>query len=370
MLFAVETPGRPPPVAVASPPAALPPPGPDVDPFAAAAANAEGADADDPFVAAIRGLAAAPRHAAPAEAPPRNEVRPPAAPLADPALPLGARAPTPDALPLVLEEPERNAATRAPSFPLDPSPVPPADPLDFGFDFGEVPAPEAPAPEPRLPVDGEAAPGGVELGVAAPNPRPVAVAEQVRPVVAEARRAPPHAAPPAAAERSPSRSILGMLAVNALSLAALVAVAGGLVATWRPGGRAPFSGPVAALAAEEVAGVFYDTAAGKPVLVVRGQLRSSAGSPPMGAAVRVDVLDGGRVVASASGVAGVVVTPEEVFAVDSRAAAERLARALAARVAPPLHGAVTPFSAVLADLPPGAERFTVRVSVAPDPGAT
>jgi hypothetical protein len=60
-----------------------------------------------------------------------------------------------------------------------------------------------------------------------------------------------------------------------------------------------------------------------------------------------------------------VPTPEEAWAIDGAAAAERLSAVLAARAPARLSpGESAPFGAVLADVPPGADRFTVRVTAA------
>jgi hypothetical protein len=232
---------------------------------------------------------------------------------------------------------------------------------DLGaFDFGafEAPAtdePGVPGPaEPDaggLPLAGEPAAGAggvpaIEPYVASPAPTPP-------------RRPPAHVAEP---ERPAPRARLGAWAINALSLAALLVVAAVLFAWWRGGMTADAAGG-AELAAVAEATTVYDTAAGRPVLVVRGLVRSRAAGPVAGASVAVELLDGGRVVARGRAAPGALPTPEEVHAVDGAAAAERLAAAAAARAAAIPPGGSAPFLAVLADVPPGAERLELRVAV-------
>jgi hypothetical protein len=159
---------------------------------------------------------------------------------------------------------------------------------------------------------------------------------------------------------------VGPLAVNVLSLAALLAVAAGLLASWRR--TADPVAPGAPLTVERVASTLYDSAAGRPVLVVRGEVRSRAGEALPAGRVRVELVDGGRVVARTHAPVGVAPTPEQVFAVDGAAAADRLAEALAAgtpaRIEP---GAALPFGAVIAEPPAGAASLGVRVTPEPAP---
>jgi hypothetical protein len=160
---------------------------------------------------------------------------------------------------------------------------------------------------------------------------------------------------------------MGPLVVNALSLLALVVVALGMFTWWRTnrGEPAIFSG--APLVATHVAGTLYETASGKPVLVVRGEVVASGGAPVGRALVTVELVDGGRVVARATATPGAHPTAEEVHAVDGAAAAERLAAAVAARAAPSDRAGPARFTAVLADLPPGAERLVLRATATPVP---
>ena len=105
----------------------------------------------------------------------------------------------------------------------------------------------------------------------------------------------------------------------------------------------------AALPVTLSAGV-YDTGAGQPVVVVRGAVsaRQAVDHPVR---VRVELLEGGRVVARGDALAGAVPTAEQVFAAgtsDGAAAVRALTDGGAVqRLAP---GATAPFAVVLANV--------------------
>jgi hypothetical protein len=182
------------------------------------------------------------------------------------------------------------------------------------------------------------------------------------PGVDPAAAAPSGAASPApfpAPSRRPPRG--GSAARGVLALLALVLVAGAILAAvaHRRPPRAPGDAAVSG-----VSGSVYETASGRPVLVVRGQVRAGA-APLVSPQLDVELLDGERVVGRARAMAGAVPDPGEAFAADGAAAVERLAAVLAARARPRLEpGEQAPFGAVLAELPAGgAESLAVRVSL-------
>jgi hypothetical protein len=167
---------------------------------------------------------------------------------------------------------------------------------------------------------------------------------------------------------------LASLLLNSLSLALLLAVAAALYAVWVSDGHpirdlAKILGarPQASFTMQEVSSGLYDTARGKPVFFVRGQLvaRAALAGPVR---VRVDLVDGDRAVARGDGVAGAPPTPEEVWSLTGPVEAERLRTALAARpqgdMAP---GEARPFLVVLWDYPADLRGLDVRVSALPGP---
>ena len=363
-----EAPAQPPP----------PPPAPaDDDPFALASFPDE-PSAGNSAVAEVRLQAPAPGIAAVATSAPY--VTPPEVAEPSPAEPAVSQE-----MGLALEESDRRVPPAAPAAFAEPTPPPTAPGLlDFGsFDFGdpadEPPPPPVAAATPAPVHDGEVDPlAGLSVDDLDRHSPPVfAPVEAPAPEVGKTPvgGTPLPAAPSIAretgiearqAERPSRRPLrLGAVGVNALSLAALVIVAAAMFSSWRDRSGGFAGGAATPLAARATSSGLYDTAGGRPVLVVRGDVRSRA-AEPVAARVRVELLDGGRVVAQAVGAPGAVPTPEEAWAVDGAPAAAKLAAELAARGVPRLApGESAPFGVVLADVPPGAERLTLRVTANP-----
>ncbi|HTP29616.1 MAG TPA: hypothetical protein VMK12_28615 [Anaeromyxobacteraceae bacterium] len=157
---------------------------------------------------------------------------------------------------------------------------------------------------------------------------------------------------------------------NSLSLLLLVAVALALFAGWR---GAPLGNRQAALArASEmdpvrvvgVTGGMYDTSLGPTVLVVKGQVRARV-SVPGPVRVRVELVDDGRVVASATALAGAEASAEEVFATGSAGQLDALRRTLDERAARSLPaGGLAPFLVVFPS--PNAELRRIEPRVFAD----
>jgi predicted Zn finger-like uncharacterized protein len=319
---------------------------------------------------------------------------------------------------LVLEEPSR-------AIPMGPPAPPSAAP---GFDFGaggelaepgpaEQPSPvpvfefaapgtdlgEAAEPMPGLEPGALAGPvpGGADFAGADPfaaagsgepfglegagrelgGPRVPTVTEPIpperapppasgRPIIAARRKAGP--APDVGPLSAPaSRGRLQGFVANAVSLAALLAVAAGLLSWWlrdaagpdRPaGGREP-------VAAVEVSSGLYETAAGTPVLFVRGEVRSRSAAPLGRVAVRAEVLRGSEVLARAEGLAGAVPTPEEVAQIGSPEDAARLRARVASRAPERLEaGGSLPFLVTFDSVPDGLGDAVFRVVAEPQPG--
>jgi predicted Zn finger-like uncharacterized protein len=232
------------------------------------------------------------------------------------------------------------------------------DPL-AGFSLSDLGAtPELTPPAPSLlppPVDAPPLPAPVPPPEAAAVPKAAVRVPQV------------DAEQDAAADAERSRKRLRAVGVNALSLVALVALAVVLFQVWR--GRQnlePASGAAAPAVALDVSSGSYDTASGKPVVVVRGNVQATEALRR--AEVRVELLDGGRAVAAGMALAGAVPTPEEVHAVASAGDAERLGAGIASRAPGQISaGELLPFAAVVADPPADLRALEVRVSLRTEP---
>lgn len=304
---------------------------------------------------------------------------------------------------LVLEEPSR-------AIPVGPPPLPTAAPaFDFGmgaelaepspgepagmapsFEFG-VPGTDLgggsePASGLELAGAGGAAPGGsfgadpfAAAGAAAPfgaenagdlgGLRIPTITEPIQPE--KAGRPPPQlavpprrkagvapGAGPLSAPAARSR-VQGFLA-SAVSLAALLAVAAGLLSWWLRDGAADAGGRGPVVAAG-VRGGLYETAAG-PVLFVRGEVRSRSDRPLGRVAVRAEVLLGGEVRARAEGLAGALPTPEEVAQIAGPEDAARLRARVASRAPQRLEaGASLPFLVTFDAVPEGLPDAVFRV---------
>ncbi len=404
----------------AADPFAPPPAGPlGSDPFAAPASPSGSRTGTFHLpVTDLSDLAAAPSPAGPtALAPPL-----PSAPATPPA-PGGAgdgSGPVASADDLVLEEPSR-------ALPVAPPPLPSAPPA-FEFVAGGAlaePAPELAGPAPQFefaapgtdlgepagaePVPGleqgastvplpggadftgadpfaargaaeplGAEPGGTDLG----GPRLPTVTEPIppdrapppglaRPIVAARRNAGP--APDLGPLSAPApRGRLQSFLANAVSLAALLAVAAGLLSWWLRGAAgadraAGGSGPVVAVG---VSSGLYQTAAGAPVLFVRGQVSSRSADPLGRVAVRAEVLRGSEVLARAEGLAGALPTPEEVAQIGNPEDAARLRARVASRAPQRLEaGGSLPFLVTFDSVPEGLRDAVIRVVAEPKPGA-
>jgi predicted Zn finger-like uncharacterized protein len=160
---------------------------------------------------------------------------------------------------------------------------------------------------------------------------------------------------------APRGRLQGFLA-SAVSLAALLAVAAGLLSWWLRDVAAPDAigrGPVVATG---VRGGLYETAAGRPVLFVRGEVRSRSDGPLGRVAVRAEVLLGGEVGARAEGLAGALPTPEEVAQIGGPEDAARLRSRVASRAPERLEaGASLPFLVIFDAVPEGLRDAVFRV---------
>ncbi|OFX25063.1 MAG: hypothetical protein A2V77_05635 [Anaeromyxobacter sp. RBG_16_69_14] len=201
------------------------------------------------------------------------------------------------------------------------------------------------------------------VGLSAPEPAMPATAAAVP------ASAPPGAVPSAAAGGA---SPLVAALTSSLSLALLIAVAIALFLAWRGGLPARLLGslsraPVPLVEALAVRGGLYDTATGPAVLVVRGQVGARAAvSGPV--RVRAELVDRGRVVATAAGLAGATATAEQVFGVGAPEEVAALRRELDARAVTSLAaGAAVPFLVVFPPPVPDPSGLELRVAAEPTP---
>jgi predicted Zn finger-like uncharacterized protein len=229
----------------------------------------------------------------------------------------------------------------------------------WGAAMSDARAPSAPSPR--------ATPRSARFVDAAPQ----------RDVAAPVAGAGANAAPAgrAASSRSPLRS----LALNAVSLAALLFVVAALVVMWRGGGSvtaalrstpllAGFAGAPAVeapFAARDVSSGLFDRDGGPPILYVRGTVASRAPRAVSGVRVAVDILRGEAVVARGEALAGAMPTPEELHGIrDAADLARRTGdwtRRAPVKVPP---GAALPFVVAIVDVPADLTGTTVRVTTA------
>lgn len=326
------------------------------DPFAPKAAPGDPFAAADPFAAPAP--TAGPRPPDPFLIPavPYPAVEPDpfslgaATPAPAGAAPGGVPTPLPGAHAIALEEAEQRARTPAGNTAFDSLEADQASPADF-----------------RTP-----GPSGLEV---AEEPAPPPAREAAPPARAPPRQAaelPPPAPEPTPAVAPPHQRLLAVL-VNSLSLALLLALAGAIFITWKGGGPSALWATLGAGAREEPLLVrevhtgLYDTAAGRPVLFVRGRVLARGGAAGR-VRVRVELVDAGRTLAQGEGLCGALPSPEEVWALEGPADVDGLRTALAARAAPRMApGEVQPFLVVLGSVPSELRRLDLKVVAEPVP---
>lgn len=234
----------------------------------------------------------------------------------------------------------------------------------FGADpFG---APGGPG-EPALGMGPGELPGRTVTEPVAPQPPPPP--PMTRPAVA-ARR-PSDAAPAGVSLRAPPRrNRTQSLPANAVSLAALLAVAAGILALWRGEGRfGALLGGWRRSAAVEVAlagSGLYERVRGRPVLFVRGNVVSHSRAPLGRVVVRAELVQGGAVLARSEGLAGALPTPEDLAQLDGPDGEARLQAALAPRAPSRIEpGGSLPFLLTFAEYPEDLGGVSFQVSAEP-----
>ncbi len=217
----------------------------------------------------------------------------------------------------------------------------------------EVAIPAPPPPPVAGPVDGAAA------AVSAEPPRPTGSVTLGTAVPSE---------PTAFARLTPAR--IRSLAMNVVSLAALLAVTLGIVVWWRGEGLGallhwPGSGQRAVEVGPLSSGV-YEGIRGQPVVFVRGVVRATRDAVPGPVEVRVVLERGGRALGTTTAAAGAIPGADELASVASPDELAALRRRVDARAPARLDpGGDLPFLAVL-PLPEG-DVGTLRFRVEPLP---
>ena len=120
--------------------------------------------------------------------------------------------------------------------------------------------------------------------------------------------------------------------------------------------------PGANLIVEDVTNGLYPTVQSKQVFYVRGQVASRAKAEVGPAAIKVEVVEGSKVLASGTGWAGTQATPEKLYNLTDAASLTDLVKTerTEARAIPP--GGTQPFVVVLMDFPDDLASHTLRVT--------
>jgi len=179
---------------------------------------------------------------------------------------------------------------------------------------------------------------------------------------------------PASAQPKPRAPRLRVLAMNVLSLAALLVVTAGILVWWRGEGigsllRWPGAAPRGDVEVGQVSSGEYEGSRGHPVVFVRGVVRATRAPVEGPVAVRVELVRAGVTLGAATGLAGAMPSPEQLGAVASAEDLDRLRAELLAHAPVRLEpGTDLPFLIVLPrpDGDVGAIKF--RVEPVPAPG--
>lgn len=270
--------------------------------------------------------------------------------------------------------------------PLPPSPLPPAvsgehvmlgafktnlkDPFE-GMDMGE-PGTGALELSTHPKKDRVAEAADAAARAAALEARPARSGETearpargLEPARLKATQTPPGEKPAPVREPEPPPAKTLVSAVLTGLIAALLVIAAVAASALRdhPGVGWFGFGTGSTLVATRVASGLYDTASGKPVFYVRGQVENHGAQARGPIRVVAEIVHDGKAESRGEALAGAEPTAEEVHSLKSPGDAERLTRSLeaaaAAKKAAP--GGTLPFFAVIADPPPDLRDRTVRV---------
>ncbi|HEY6052170.1 MAG TPA: hypothetical protein VIZ58_13025 [Thermoanaerobaculia bacterium] len=171
--------------------------------------------------------------------------------------------------------------------------------------------------------------------------------------------------PPSTRRELISSALTGLVGAALAIVVVLVAA----ISDERSGGWLGY-GASADLVATRVASGLYDTAAGKPVLFVRGRVENRGDKPRGAVRVVAELVSDSGIEAKVEGLAGLEPGPEDVYGLATPADAEKLMRGLSSmeyerRLAP---GGSLPFFAVFANAPPDLQRHKLHVRFEPVDG--
>ena len=171
-----------------------------------------------------------------------------------------------------------------------------------------------------------------------------------------------------AVARGGVRSLVVNLAVGILLLATLAAVLVAFVSEGDLSLQSLRGGWIARgpLVPVDVSNGLYDTAGGRPVFFVRGEVENR-GNGPLRAEVKVEIFAGTERLRTGTGLAGSSVTPEELHALDTEAAAQDLRQRLDAAARELAPGERAPFVVAFVDHPPHLEQLRFQISAHPAP---
>ena len=180
----------------------------------------------------------------------------------------------------------------------------------------------------------------------------------------------PGTAPASGQSRAPR---LRVLAMNVLSLAALLVVTAGILVWWRGEGigtflRWPGSAPRGDVEVSQVSSGEYEGSRGHPVVFVRGVVRATRAPVEGPVAVRVQLVRAGVTLGAATGVGGAVPSADQLAGIASAQDLDRLRIELLAHAPARLEpGTDLPFLVVLPrpDGDVGAIKFSVEPVPAP-----
>jgi hypothetical protein len=120
------------------------------------------------------------------------------------------------------------------------------------------------------------------------------------------------------------------------------------------------------LLARDVTNGLYDTRGGSSIFYVRGEVENRA-SKPMRVKVQAALYDGDQRVKSVEGLAGIVPTPEDLYALTSAEASAQLRSRLDAGATLIAPGGKAPFTLVLQEYPQELSAFRLQVTLEPAP---
>jgi hypothetical protein len=121
------------------------------------------------------------------------------------------------------------------------------------------------------------------------------------------------------------------------------------------------------LVVEDVTNGLYPTAHGRQVFYVRGQVSNHSKADTAPAEVKVEVVEGAKVLATGTGWAGASTTPESLYNLTDPRSLEALVKAQHQEAKAVRGGASVPFVVVLCDYPDDLAAHALRLTVTAPP---